>query len=338
MGEAPNGPDEPLGQTIDRLIDSGADLDGYTFTPVAGATQATVWRGVAKWDGQPDVALRLTPKPLELVRRIAALVDSVESVECPRTLATERLDVGERTWTVHLCTWIGVGAPRKTDMTSLGQHLARLHLDLAATSADFTDRRLSFERNPTPPAEQQLPTWYVARHLWRDRIFAWLYTQTGQMAPQPIHGDMHWGNVVATTNGFGFIDFDKVMYAPAVFDLAKLIATGMFRTGERVRFQARKTTQLLEGYESVRSLSDAELVALEGLAVLLNEETARLGSVYDLDSYRRTADAVAAWWIARRRRTRSDPLGIRTARQAPAGDRETPGQQALWPRDPTNPH
>lgn len=331
MGEVSTDPDRLLAQAIGCLREQGVDLDGYAFTPAAGATQATVWKGVTKEDEQPAMALRLTPKPLELIRRIATLVDGVQSVACPTTVATDRLEAGERTWTVHLCTWIGIGTPRKADMGLLGQHLARLHLDLAGSAVDLTDRRLSFERSPVPPTEQQLPTWYVARHLWRDRIFAWLSTQTERMAPQPIHGDMHWGNVVATVDGFGFIDFDKVMFAPPVFDLAKLIATGMFRGGEQVRFQARKTTQLIEGYESVRPLADTELVALEGLAVLLNEETARLGTVYDIDEYRRAADAVASWWIARRRRTRSDPLGIRTARQSNAADRDPSDQPTLWP-------
>lgn len=338
MGDASTDPDQLLQQVIDCLLDRSIDLDGYTFTPAAGVTQATVWKGVAKRDEQPAMALRLTPKPLELIRRIATLVDGVQAVSCPTTTATARLQADDRTWTVHLCTWIGIGAPHKADMRLLGQHLALLHLDLASSAVDLTDRRLSFERSPTPPPEQQLPSWYVARHLWRDRIFAWLSTQTESMAPQPIHGDLHLGNVVATVDGFGFIDFDKVMFAPPVFDLAKLIATSMFRGGEQVRFQARKTTQLLEGYESLRPLSDAELVALEGLAVLLNEETARLGSVYDIDTYRRTADAVASWWIARRRRTRSDPLGIRTARQAALGVHDAADQPPLWLGQPDNPN
>ena len=337
MGEPLQELDTRLRQAVECLGDSGVDLDGYTFTPVTGATQAAVWRGVGKHDDQPEVALRLTPKPVELVRRISTLIDGVRAVECPRSLAAEQLDLDGRTWTVHLCTWIGIGAPQKADMALLGQHLARLHLDLAASAADFTDRELSFDRGLTLPAAQELPAWYVASHLWRDRIFAWLYTQSERMAAQPIHGDMHWGNVVATNDGFGFIDFDKVMFAPPVFDLAKLIATGMFHTGQRTRFQARKTTQLLEGYESVRGLSDAELVALEGLAVLLNEQTARLGAMYDVETYRRNSDAVAAWWIARRRRTPSDPLGIRTARQPANTDPDRSGQEPLWREDPAHP-
>lgn len=322
--------DDLLNQAIERLACAGVDLRGYGFSPADGATQAAVWKGTAAGSGLPAVALRLTPKPVELIRRIAALVDRVQTVECPATMATEQLQADGRTWTVHLCTWIGAGAPGKADMAVLGQDLARLHLDLAASAVDMTDRKLTFERSPVPPEDQQLPGWYVARHLWRDRIFAWLHTQAGTMTAQPIHGDMHWGNLVATTSGFGFIDFDKVMFGPPVFDLAKLIATGMFSGGDSVRFQVRRATQLIEGYEGVRALSDSELVALEGLAVLLNEETARLGAAYDIDSYRRTADAVAAWWIARRRRVPGDPLGLRATRRAP--DRGTPPgvQLSLW--------
>jgi hypothetical protein len=319
-----------LKQAVERLAETGTDFGGYTFVPADGATQAAVWKGTGTRGDQPAVALRLTPKPVELIRRIAALVDCVQSVECPATMAAEQLQAGGRTWTVHVCTWIGTGAPGRADMTVLGQNLARLHLDLAASGVDVTDRKLSFERSPAPPQDQQLPAWYVARHLWRDRVFAWLYTQADRMTAQPIHGDMHWGNLVATTSGFGFIDFDKVMFAPPVFDLAKLIATGMFSGGDQVRFQVRRTTQLLEGYESVRALSDSELVALEGLAVLLNEETARLGAAYDIDSYRLTADAVATWWIARRRRIPGDPLGIRASRRVPGSGPDIGSQLALW--------
>jgi len=123
------------------------------------------------------------------------------------------------------------------------------------------------------------------------------------------------------------------MFAPPVFDLAKLIATGMFQKGERVRFQARKATAFIEGYETVRALSDTELVALEGLAVVLNEETARLGEVYDVEAFRDSAESVASWWIARRRRSKHDPLGIRSSR-TPAPPETSPVQQVpLWPQD-----
>ncbi len=88
---------------------------------------------------------------------------------------------------------------------------------------------------------------------------------------------MHWANIVPTSGGFGFIDFDKVMWAPPVFDLAKLIATGFFDISATVRFRQQRVAQLLEGYTARRSLTRTEAAALEGLALLLNEETARIG-------------------------------------------------------------
>jgi hypothetical protein len=141
-------------------------------------------------------------------------------------------------WTVHLCSWIGTGAPHQPDMRLLGQHLARLHLAMAESSVDVTDRRLTFERSPAPSPDQDLPSWDIARYVWRDRVLAWVSLQSQQDLLQPIHGDLHWGNIVATGTGFGFIDFDKLAFAPPVFDLAKLIATGMFSVGERSQFHA----------------------------------------------------------------------------------------------------
>jgi Phosphotransferase enzyme family len=315
------------------LEQAGVDLGCYSFEIVGGGTQACVWRGLPAQSGRPVVALRLTPKPLELIGRIACLVDNVQAVECPRTLATGQVEVDGRRWTVHLCTWIGTGAGRTVDTHAVGQHLARLHQELGRSQIDFSDRRLTFERSPVPPAEaldRGLPAWYVARHLWRDRIFAWMSLHAERLENQPIHGDMHWENVVATTDGFGFIDFDKLMFAPPVFDLAKLIATGFFRIGQGARLQLRQTAELLEGYSSVRGLSDLEVVAVEGLAVMLNEEIARLGALYDVEAYRRQADTVAWWWITRRRRLRGNPLGIR-GRKAEASLGATGGLQlALW--------
>lgn len=121
------------------------------------------------------------------------------------------------------------------------------------------------------------------------------------------------------------------MYAPPVFDLAKLIATGFFRIGLDVRFQPRRTADLLEGYNSIRSLSDAEVVAIEGLVVILNEETARLGMLYDVEKYRKDAEEVASWWISRRKSARADPLGIRALKDVQKLAVSDRAQSALWP-------
>ncbi len=291
----------------------------YTFTAVQGATQARVWKGTPRCSGPaPDLALRLTPKPIDLIRRISMLIDQVERagrVGCPRTVAVEELEADDQRWTVHLCTWIGTGpAGEGADVRRLGVDLAHLHAAMSESAMDFSDRPLNFEHPALAPSGQPMPAWWTARNLWQDRILAWHSSQDPLLGVQPIHGDMHWGNIVqTTTGGFAFIDFDKVMSASPVFDLAKLIATGLFQIGDQVQFQAHRARDLLAGYASVRKLSQAELVALEGLAVLLNEETARLGQQYGIQDYIDRAEAIATWWIARYHDAEHDPLGIRTA-------------------------
>ncbi|MFK0047856.1 phosphotransferase enzyme family protein [Streptomyces sp. NPDC090741] len=294
----------------------------YRFEPVAGGTMAAVWRGVSASSQAPEVAVRLTPKPAALIGRIAGLVDGVDGVECPQTLAVATVETRGGPQTVHVCTWIGKGGADRSDPYGLGQDLARLHAELARPDAgDFTDRRLTFERGPVPSPDQELPHWYVARHLWRDRILPRLAQDLASLRPQPIHGDLHWDNVVAGSGGgrFGFIDFDKVMHAPPVFDLAKLLATGFFvLQGERARYQQARAADLLAGYRSIRPLEEAEVAAIEGFVVILNGEIARLGYAYDVPAYQAQANAVGAWWTTRRRQRPQDPLGLRERRDPPA--------------------
>jgi Ser/Thr protein kinase RdoA (MazF antagonist) len=324
--------DELLSQAL-AAVPTGTWLSsGYTFEPVSGGTQATVWHGCPGSGADlPEVAVRLTPKPAALISRIAALINSVDGVECPHTLAVATLHTSNRTWTVHVCTWIGKGAAARSDPYGLGQDIARLHLQLSASGEDFTDRQLSFERGLIPSPEQELPAWYVARHLWRDRVLPQFAGHADQMPAQPIHGDLHWDNVVTADGGYGFIDFDKLMNASRAFDLAKLIATGFFRVGEKndpVRFQRSRATDLLAGYQSISRLGEAELTAIEGFAVILNEEIARLGYTYDVPAYQQQAHAVGEWWTKRRRRDRHNPLGLRPS--GPSGQHRTPAEQLAF--------
>jgi Phosphotransferase enzyme family len=334
MELTPTDSQEVLANALAAIQDERFGSDFYTYESVSGGTQAAVWHGAPRSAAQPAVALRLTPKPLELIQRIAAVVDGIRAVECPRTLGTGSVEVDGRSLTVQVCTWIGSPRAGTLDMYQLGSCLADLHAEMLTSGSDFSDRRLTFERAELPAAgdsDQELPPWYVAGHIWRQRIMAWLHMQAQVLPAQPVHGDMHWANIVPTGGGFGFIDFDKVMWAPPVFDLAKLIATGFFDVGARVRFREQRVTRLLEGYTARRSLTGQEAVALEGLALLLNEETARIGMVYGVDSYSEQAAAVAGWWIARRKRRGTNPLGIRglldPAPAAPATGRQLP----LWP-------
>ena len=61
-GSVTTSDDELLDRAVKVASDAGADLSGYTFAPVDGATQAAVWKGTSPMDASADVALRLTPK------------------------------------------------------------------------------------------------------------------------------------------------------------------------------------------------------------------------------------------------------------------------------------
>jgi Ser/Thr protein kinase RdoA (MazF antagonist) len=285
------------------------DLDGYRFTAMGGATQATVWRGTAGQAGRPDVAVRLTPKPAGLIHRIGEAVNAVTAVPVPRTLAVA---AGVDGRTAHLCTWVGAGPVTRPDDGGVGRQVALLHQALTGTGADFTDRPLQFDRD-TPGAGR--PAWWMATDVWLDRVRMCLDDPGPAEDLQATHGDLHWGNLVQVGSTVGFIDFDKVMHTRRVFDLAKLIATGLFRiSGGRVVFQVRRARRLLAGYEAVQALTDDELGLLEGYVQLLNEQTGILGLRHGAGSYTAVATAVARWWIHRRSQAPADPLGIRAGR------------------------
>ncbi len=180
MAPTPMDSQEMLGCALAVLGDERFGRNFYTYQGISGGTQATVWRDAPRSTAQPVIAVRLTPKPLELIQRIAAAVDGIRAVECPQTLATGSIEADGRALTVQVCTWIGSPAAGKPDLRRLGSCLAALHTELQTSGQDFSDRRLSFERaelSAAGDADQELPPWYVARHLWRQRIMAWLHLQ-----------------------------------------------------------------------------------------------------------------------------------------------------------------
>lgn len=60
-----------------------------------------------------------------------------------------------------------------------------------------------------------------------------LETHLCQFPMQPVHGDPHFGNVLNTTEGILWTDWEDVMIAPVEWDLASLVASSrVFRTGQ----------------------------------------------------------------------------------------------------------
>lgn len=300
-------PGEELLRTALECVGGQWRATGYRFVPVGAGTQAAVWHGRPQDPGRPEVALRLTSKPAELVARIGRLTEAVTGVERPATLAVAELRAPDVPPTVHVCTWVGSGPADRGDPYRAGRALALLHNGLALSAVDLSDRPLRFAGEPPAgPAG-------AARELWPDRVR--LVLGSGRRLPaQSVHGDMHWDNIVAGRHGgVGFIDFDKAMLAPPAFDLAKLLATGFFRVeGSTARFDRAGAGRLLAGYLAGRPVEGPWAAALEGFAILVNEQTAALGDQLGLAGYRRQAAAVGAWWTGPGR-DREDPLGVRAA-------------------------
>lgn len=78
---------------------------------------------------------------------------------------------------------------------------------------------------------------------------------------QRIHGDLHLGNVLWTTDGPVLVDFDDFLVGPPVQDLW-LLAPGNVDAARRAR------DQLVEGYELFRDFDRATLALCEPLRAL----------------------------------------------------------------------
>jgi Ser/Thr protein kinase RdoA (MazF antagonist) len=78
---------------------------------------------------------------------------------------------------------------------------------------------------------------------------------------QRIHGDLHWGNILWTSDGPVLVDFDDCLVGPPVQDLW-LLARGDSEEARRGR------EDLLEGYELFREFDRSTLALCEPLRAL----------------------------------------------------------------------
>lgn len=78
---------------------------------------------------------------------------------------------------------------------------------------------------------------------------------------QRIHGDLHWGNILWTSDGPILVDFDDCLVGPPVQDLW-LLARGDSDEARRAR------DDLIEGYELFREFDRSTLALCEPLRAL----------------------------------------------------------------------
>ena len=87
------------------------------------------------------------------------------------------------------------------------------------------------------------------------------FERAGAVQSIRLHGDCHAGNVLWTTDGPHFVDFDDARMGPRVQDL------WMMLSGDRVSMQ-RQLTDVLIGYEDFQSFDPRELHLVEALRTL----------------------------------------------------------------------
>ncbi len=87
------------------------------------------------------------------------------------------------------------------------------------------------------------------------------YERAGAVATLRLHGDCHVGNVLWTSDGPHFVDFDDSRSGPAVQDLWMLLS------GERSDM-VRQLSDLLAGYEDFCEFDPRELHLVEALRTL----------------------------------------------------------------------
>ncbi len=151
----------------------------------------------------------------------------------------------------------------------MGRLMARIHL--VGARAGFVQREaLDIDSFGTASRDwlldsQALPAeleavWAGVADEALDRV-AEAFSRAGAVAQLRLHGDCHAGNVLWTSDGPHFVDFDDARTGPAIQDLWMLLAGEAEEMG-------RQFGHVLTGYEMFREFDDRELQLVEALRTL----------------------------------------------------------------------
>ncbi|MFD5317009.1 phosphotransferase enzyme family protein [Streptomyces sp. NPDC127098] len=173
-----------------------------------------------------DVVARVAPVAHQIARFEVELAQRLAESGCPVAVPDPRVEprVHERDgFDITLWTHYEPASPGEVPPADFADALRRLHAgmrDLDVPMPRFTDRveeaqRLVADRDLTPAladADRELlgDTLRTLRHVIGER----------GGAEQPLHGEPHPGNVLATEHGLLFIDFETCCRGPVEFDLA----------------------------------------------------------------------------------------------------------------------
>jgi Ser/Thr protein kinase RdoA (MazF antagonist) len=202
-----------------------------------------------------------------------------EEHEFARELAEREIPVVAPTHCSELLGFVFAAYPRRGGRTPnledpkalewIGRFIGRIHA-VGAISPFRSRPRLDettfgeeprewLSKNANIP-ENLRPSWTAAI----DQCLAQVrecYARAGEVRAIRLHGDCHAGNVLWTSDGPHFVDFDDARMGPAMQDLWMLLS------GERAAM-ARGLRDVLAGYEDFMEFDRRELHLLEALRSL----------------------------------------------------------------------
>jgi Ser/Thr protein kinase RdoA (MazF antagonist) len=148
----------------------------------------------------------------------------------------------------------------------IGRLIGRMHAIGAARVAAHRPR-LDVQRYIHEPLEVLMRADVIPGTLgprYRDLALRIADAVAGPLAAAPaqrIHGDLHWGNILWTSDGPVLVDFDDCLMGPPVQDLWLLVRGD----SEEIRQQRE---DVLEGYEVFREFDRSTLALCEPLRAL----------------------------------------------------------------------
>jgi len=148
----------------------------------------------------------------------------------------------------------------------IGRFIARIHRvgarqrfthrpTISAATLGDSARAAVLASGLLPPECER--NWLAAVDAVLDRVRE-RFAQQSDLKVIRLHGDCHPGNVLWTSAGPHFVDFDDARNGPAVQDLWMLVSG----SGAEA---SRSLERLLEGYESVRAFDRREIALIEAL-------------------------------------------------------------------------
>ena len=283
--------DDDIIQSIAHTFDLG---EVRTWHPIAAGTvnsNFAIATGRGQFFGRVNEGKRESDVAYE-ARLVAALADS--GLPTPRPMSTTAgagyatIHINDQDKFVSTFPWIGGRHLERDEVKAahteeVGSLLARIHTAVphdrfahdSIYGFEFLCERFDSFRNSPDPALADAITEIAAE-------ITWLRSRRSDRAAAPhgiIHGDLFRDNVLfANNNVSALLDFEQASSGSLIYDLAVCVNAWCFTE----RFESALARGLFAGYQRVRPLTAADLVALpiELRAAAMRFTITRITDVY----------------------------------------------------------